>query len=244
MARAAAPEDPTGTAGSRAPGAPGGGATGPDRARRIPQRRPEDGAAAAPCVDGDSEVHPGFEQARHGGGAAAERVRGGARLGAPGERGAQVAGGPDQRSGKSGADRERERAGSGEIFGGRNFQSPELALLGLFLSSWEISALCPLPCPPRYLSSANWEVSLSSPHPRCFGGLGRCPGLIQCRGGGVFTTHLMVQRIGFPADVWVGRSLLSVLSWCLEASYEWQGVNLLVSSLVQITLKSGDLRLA
>lgn len=49
----------------------------------------------------------------------------------------------------------------------------------------------------------------------------------------------------FSVDIsWVGRSLLSVLSWCPEASYERQGVSLLISSLVQITLKSGDLRQA
>lgn len=201
MARAAAPEDPTGTAGSRARGAPGGGATGPNRALRIPQRRPEDGAAATPCVDGDSEVHPGFEQAGDGGGAAAERVGGGARLGAPGERGAQVAGGPGQRSGKSVAGRERERPGSGESLGGRNFQSSELALLGLFLSSWEISAFCPLPCP--HVTCPLPIGKFLCPHRilGCFGGLGGCPGLRACRGGEVFTTHLAVQRVDFPADV-------------------------------------------
>lgn len=47
-----------------------------------------------------------------------------------------------------------------------------------------------------------------------------------------------------PRMFWVDRSLLSVVSWCREASYEWQGVSLLISSLVHITLESGDLRQA
>lgn len=59
--------------------------------------------------------------------------------------------------------------------------------------------------PPCYLSSANWEVTLSSSHPRCSGGLGRCPGPRACRGGGVFPTQPAVQRRDVPTDVLGGQ---------------------------------------
>lgn len=48
----------------------------------------------------------------------------------------------------------------------------------------------------------------------------------------------------FPRMLRVDRSLPSVVSWRPEAYYDRLGVDLLISSSLQIALKSGDLRLA
>lgn len=128
----------------------------------------------------------------------------------------------------------------GELLGGRNFQSPELALLGLFLSSWEISAFCLLPCP--HVTCLLPTGKLLCPHGilGVLGGLAGAPAPERVGEVGSFPPSRLSSVEMFPRMFWVGRSLLSVVSWCPEASYEWQGVSLLISSLVQIALKSGD----
>lgn len=142
-----------------------------------------------------------------------------------------------------------ERRGKEGVGWGRTttqLPESELALPGLFLSSWEISALCPLPCPHVTCPLPTGKLLCPPPHRRCSGGLGRCPGPGECnmRWGLSHPARGPAWRCSHGCFGWADLCPVSRAGWRREASRDWLGVGLLISSSVQIASKSGDLRLA